>query len=131
MLLRRLAIIVAILFFGIQFIRPELRTSPVSRDIKTVQPVKQILRNACYDCHSNETRLPWFDRIVPAYWLVVADVKQARHTLNFSELDRLPAAQLKPILFEAVRQIDFGAMPPKSYALLHPESRVTPDQVAV
>jgi hypothetical protein len=93
--------------------------------------VKQILRNSCYNCHSNETRLPWFDRIVPAYWIAVTDVKNARRKFNFSDFDRLPAAQQTAILFEGINQIRLGAMPPAPYQLIHPESHVTAGQVAV
>jgi hypothetical protein len=117
-------------FLSIQFVRPELRSSPAA-DISASGPVKQILRNSCYNCHSNETRLEWFDRIAPPYWLVVGHVKQARHILNFSDFDRLPAARQRAVLFEVVYEIQSGAMPPKSYVLLHPESRITPEQLGI
>ena len=119
------------IFLGIQFIRPELPRPPVTGDIDVPQPVKQVLRKSCYDCHSNQTKLAWFDQIVPAYWLVLDDVKRARGHLNFSEIGRLPPAQQRGALFEAVNQMQFGAMPLKSYAIAHPESRITPAEVAV
>jgi Cytochrome P460/Haem-binding domain len=111
-------------FVGIQFIRPELTNPPVTAELQAPAEVKEILRTSCYSCHSNETRLPWFDRIVPAYWLV------HRH-LNFSEIGKLPAAQQKGILFEAVNQIQLGAMPLPSYVRVHPGAAVTPEQLAV
>jgi hypothetical protein len=117
-------------FLSIQLVRPELRSSPTA-DTSAGGPVKQILRKSCYDCHSNETRLEWFDQIAPVYWLVVEDVKQARHVLNFSDFDPLSAAQKKAVLFAAVNQIQLGAMPPNSYKLLHPESRITPEQLGI
>ena len=131
---RRVAIagtVVAGLFIAIQFIRPQLPAPPVTGEIIATEPVKQILRTSCYNCHSNETRLPWFDRIVPAYWLAVSDVKRGRKHLNFSELGRVPPAAQKAVLFEVVNQMQLGAMPPKSYEFVHSESRVTPDQLAI
>lgn len=119
------------LFIGLQFVRPTLPTRPVTGYLKASQPVTEILRNACYDCHSNETRLLWFDHIVPGYWLVVSDVERGRQRLNFSEFDQLPAAGQKGALFEAVNQIQFGVMPPRSYLLLHPKARVTNEQLAI
>src|SRR3982074_1996733 len=122
------------IFFGafllIQFIRPELRSSPAA-DISASEPVKHILRTACYNCHSTETRLEWFDRIVPLYWLVVQHVNEGRQILNFSDFNRLPAVEQRAVLFEWVYKIQSGEMPPKSYALLHPESRITPQQLGV
>ncbi len=90
-----------------------------------------MLRSSCYSCHSNETKLPWYDEIAPPHWLVVHDVKEARRHLNFSEIGKLPAAQQKGALFEAVNFIQMGAMPLPSYLKVHPDAAVTAEQLAV
>jgi hypothetical protein len=118
-------------FVGIQFIRPALTNPPVTAELQAPPEVKEILRNSCYSCHSNETRLPWFDKVVPAFWIVTSDVREARRHLNFSEIGKLPAAQQKGFLFEAVNQIQMGAMPLPSYLRVHPHAAVTPEQLAV
>jgi Haem-binding domain/Cytochrome P460 len=123
--------ILCIVFVGIQFTRPELTNPPVTAELQAPPEVKQVLRNSCYNCHSNETNLPWFDNVVPAYWLVTSDVKEARKHVNFSEIGALPAAQQKGILFEAVNQIQLGAMPLPSYLHVHPGAAVTPEALAV
>lgn len=78
---------------GIQFIRPALTNPPVTADLSVPTAVKQIFQTSCYNCHSNETRLSWFDEPAPAYWLVASDVQEARKHLNFSEIGKLPAVQ--------------------------------------
>lgn len=118
-------------FLAIQFIRPKLTNPPVTADLQAPPEVKQILKTSCYSCHSNETKLPWFDQIVPAYWLVTRDVKEGRRQLNFSEIGSLPAAQQRGILFEAVSNIQMGVMPLPSYLRVHPHAAVTPEQLAV
>ena len=118
-------------FVAIQFIRPDLKNPPVTADLNVPPEVKQIIRTSCYNCHSNETRLPWFDHVAPAYWLVAKDVNEARKHLNFSEFDKRPVAQQKAILYEAVNQIRLGAMPLPRYRRVHPESAITPEQIAV
>lgn len=123
--------ILGIAFAGIQFIRPELTNPPVTADLQAPPEVKQVLRNSCYNCHSNETKLPWFDEVVPAYWVVASDVKEARKHLNFSEIGKLPAAQQKGILFEAVNMIQLGAMPLPAYLHVHPGAAVTQEQLGV
>ena len=125
------AVIFAGGFFCLQFIRPTLTNPPVTAELQAPPEVKQILRNSCYNCHSNETQLPWFDMVVPAYWLVTSDVKEARKHLNFSEIGKLPAAQQKATLFEAVNMIQLGAMPLPSYLHVHPGAAVTSEQLAV
>jgi mono/diheme cytochrome c family protein len=126
-----MAVVLGIVFLGIQFIRPELTNPPVTADLQAPPEVKQILKTSCYSCHSNETKLPWFDEVAPAYWIVTSDVNEARRHLNFSEIGKLPEAQQRGILFEAVSEIQMGAMPLPSYRHVHPGSRVTLAQLAV
>lgn len=123
--------ILLIAAFGMQFARPRLTNPPVTAELSAPPQVQQILRTSCYNCHSNETKLSWFDRPAPAYWLVVRDVREGRSHLNFSEIGSLPAAQQNGFLFEAVSQIELGAMPLPDYKLAHPESAITPEQLNV
>jgi hypothetical protein len=74
---------------------------------------------ACFDCHSNQTRWPWYSHVAPMSWLVQNHVDEGRHELNFSEWGRNSEAD------EAAETVRSGEMPPKSYLLLHPEARLT------
>lgn len=132
-MLRWVILFIALLcvgFIGIQFIRPKLSNPPVLADLQAPDTVKGILQTSCYNCHSNETRLPWYDEIVPAYWLVVHDVARGRMHLNFSDFGKLPPGQQKGFLYESASQIQLGAMPPRNYTLIHPESIVSAEQLA-
>jgi len=120
-----------LVFLGLQLVRPELTNPAVTGELQAPVEVKQVLRNSCYSCHSNETKLPWFDEVVPAYWVVSSDVKEARKHLNLSEIAKLPAAQQKGLLFEALNMIQMGAMPLPSYLKVHPHAAVTPEQLMV
>src|SRR5258708_24876373 len=84
-----------LLFAGLQVVRPELRNPPVSAEIQAPAEVKAIFKHSCYNCHSNETELSWFDRVVPAYWIVSRDVHLASAHLTFSKLVALPDEQQK------------------------------------
>ncbi len=126
-----IAVALGVVFICLQFVRPELTNPPVTAELQAPEEVKQVLKNSCYNCHSNETKLPWFDKVVPAYWLVSSDVKEARKHVNFSEIGKLPAAQQKGFLFEAVNMIQMGAMPLPSYLKVHPDARITAEQLAV
>lgn len=120
-----------VLFILLQFIRPNLPNPPVEADLQAPAPVKQILQTSCYNCHSNETHLAWFDRIVPGYWLVVSDVKEARKHMNFSDFGKMPVAQQRGFLYEAVNMAQLGAMPPPQYTFAHPGSVLTDAQLTV
>ena len=125
------AVVLAVGFVGMQFVRPEIGNPPVTAEIHAPAEVRQVLRKSCYNCHSNETKLAWFDQIVPAYWAVASDVKTARAHLNFSEIGRLPEAQQKAALFEAVNMIQMGAMPLPAYLKLHPDAKVSAEDLVV
>ena len=125
----RLAVLATVFFVLLQFIRPSLPHPPVTADLQAPPDVKQILHAACYNCHSNETHLPWFDYLVPAYWLVARDVRRGRERLNFSEFANLPAAQQTALLFESLSQIELGAMALPTYTQFHPESKLTAAQI--
>jgi hypothetical protein len=75
---------------------------------------------ACFDCHSNQTRWPWYSHVAPMSWLVQNHVDEGRSVLNFSEWNRGNSEADEAS--EAVRE---GEMPPRSYLLLHPEARLT------
>jgi len=126
-----LAAVLALGFVCIQFVRPRLANPAVSSELDAPPEVKKILQTSCYNCHSNETKLPWFDRVVPAYWIAARDVKLGRARLNFSEIGKLPAAQQKAALYESVSQVELGAMPLPDYRLAHPESIIHPEELAV
>ena len=130
-LLAKLAYAGVAVAVAIQFMRPKIERPPATAELQVPTEVHQILRNSCYNCHSNETQLSWFDQPAPAYWLVAHDVKEARSRLNFSEIAKLPAAAQRGMLFEAVNQIRLGAMPLPSYRQAHPGSTVTPEQLAI
>lgn len=120
-----LFVIALIGFFAVQFVRAAIDNPPATAELQAPPEVKQVLRNSCYNCHSNETKLAWLDQIAPAYWLAAHDVKVARSRLNFSEIAKLPAAQQKGLLWEAVNQVQLGAMPLPAYVALHPGARVS------
>jgi hypothetical protein len=117
------------LFLILQLVRPGIPSRPAVAEVNAPAAVMQILRKSCYNCHSDERRLAWFDEIEPGYWLVRHDVLTARQHLNFSTLGSKPPAAQKAALYEAVNMIQLGVMPLPSFRTLHPESRVTPDEL--
>ncbi|UUO04344.1 heme-binding domain-containing protein [Blastopirellula sp. J2-11] len=118
-----------VLFLVLQLFRPHLSNPPVIAEIAVPSRVRDILRKSCYDCHSNETKLAWFDQIAPASWIVANDVSEGRRYLNFSEIGELPAEKQQGILFEAINQIELGAMPLRGYRWLHPHNAVSADDL--
>ena len=82
-----------------------------------------LTERACFDCHSNETKWPWYSNVAPVSWLVQRDVDEGRRALNLSEWNR-PQMEGN----EAARTVEKGEMPPRSYVAVHPEARLEPSQ---
>lgn len=104
---------------------PVERTNPVvQRTLDPPEDVEQVLRKACFDCHSNETEWPWYAYVAPVSWLVADDVHEAREDMNFSEWPSDPDEAVD-LIEEIGEQVESDAMPPDSYRWMHPEARLS------
>ena len=81
---------------------------------------RALAKQACFDCHSNETEWPAYASVAPASWLVQHDVDEGRAVLNFSEWTR-PQKDAK----EAAKELREGEMPPSAYMLIHAHARLS------
>lgn len=129
--LKNLLIIILLVFLVIQFYRPEITYKPVTKEIHVPSDVRAILERSCFDCHSDQTDLKWFDQIAPAYWLVADHIKKGKEGLNFSDWDKLAPPAQNAKLWEAFNQINLNAMPLKSYEILHPEAKLSKKDISV
>src|ERR1700733_7333519 len=129
-IVNRLIMAGVVVFALLQLVRPSIPAKPATAELQAPQEIKQALQKDWYSCHSDQRRLSWFDEIVPGYWLVRRDILTAREHLNFSTLGSKPAAMQKATLYEAVNMIQLGAMPLPKFVRLHPDARVTPEELA-
>ena len=84
---------------------------------------RELVVRACFDCHSNETRWPWYSWIAPMSWLVERDVAEAREHVNFSEWNRE-----QEDVEEAAEEVEEGEMPLWFYTPLHREARLSEEE---
>jgi hypothetical protein len=78
-----------------------------------------ILKTSCYDCHSNETRYPWYSNIAPAKWLIIRDVSNGREELNFSNWKSLSIKDKIKLLDKIAEEVEDSSMPLPIYTLIH------------
>jgi len=123
----RIVAAIAFVLGAAQAVRFESSNPPVAGDAQPPPDVATGLRSACYDCHSNETRWPWYASLAPVSWLVHRDVSEGRRRLNFSVWSEYvvdPGTRTQKL--EHIRELVLrGAMPPWYYRLVHPSSRWT------
>jgi hypothetical protein len=94
---------------------------PVTAEPRWDSPqTREIAARACFDCHSNLTKWPWYSNVAPVSWLVQRDVDGGRAALNFSEWNRPQDGA-----GDAVEAVSGGSMPPWFYPLMHPKASLS------
>jgi len=102
--------------YGRDHSNPQVTSEPVWDSPAT----RALTKQACFDCHSNETEWPAYARVAPASWLIQRDVIEGRAALNFSEWQR-PQEKAG----DASAEVAEGEMPPAGYQLMHTHARLS------
>ncbi|MEB8329550.1 heme-binding domain-containing protein [Flavobacteriaceae bacterium KMM 6897] len=121
-------------FVGIQFI-------PTSRNQSAIVPktdfmvvndvpnqVESIIKTSCYDCHSNNTEYPWYNKMQPVAWFLEDHVQHGKEELNFNEWADLSSRRKNSKLKSILSQIEDGEMPLWPYTLVHREAKLSEDE---
>ncbi|MEX0315760.1 MAG: heme-binding domain-containing protein [Allomuricauda sp.] len=132
---KKAAIFLLIVLIGMQFYRPgkneaDLKTYVAAFESETSpsEEVKVILKTACYDCHSSNTRYPWYNNIAPiSYWLD-HHIEEGKEHLDFSEWESYTVKKKDHKLEELIEEVEEGEMPLNSYTWTHQDARLTEDQ---
>lgn len=115
-----------VLFLLIQLIPfGHTRTNPpvVSEPNWSSPQARALVKEHCFQCHSNETDWTWYANIAPGSWLIAMDVIEGRSQFNFSDWKNHPGE-----LDEMVEAIQEGEMPPIQYWIFHPNSKLKAQQ---
>lgn len=123
--------VIFLIFISFQFYKPEIYTDIITKDFDGPIEIKSILKESCYDCHSNETNLAWFDKVNPVYLIAREHVTEGRKYLNFSHWDSLNAKEKRVKLFDVINVIKANRMPRKDYMFLHSNARLDKEQISV
>jgi hypothetical protein len=123
------------IFIALQFVRPgrNVAGAPGPDDFMVKYPppaaVRPVLAAACYDCHSNNTRYPWYANVQPVGWWLTDHITDAKGALNFSEFATYTAKRQLRKLDTCDDEITNHEMPLWSYRLMHADARLTPEQI--
>ena len=103
---------------------PADRSAALSARAPVPQPVMSVLRRACFDCHSDETRWPWYAQLPIASHLIERDVNDGRAQLNWSQWETYNRFDRAGMLDMVCDKATTQQMPPWQYRLLHPDARL-------
>ena len=129
-----LAVLVVAIVLVIQVI-------PVERNVSTVPPgqsfertekvpanVAAILKVSCYDCHSNNTRYPWYSELQPGAYFMAQHIKEGKEELNLDEFNDYSKRRKKAKIKSIISQIEKEEMPLRSYRMMHGNARLSADE---
>lgn len=123
-----------IIFIIIQFFRPPknrstgLSTNDMTSGLTVPPKVQDILKHSCYDCHSNNTRYPWYFNIQPVAWWLNDHIKKGKRELNFSEFKNYKVNRQYKKLEELIEEVETEEMPLYSYTLIHRSANLNDEQ---
>ena len=132
--MKKTLLVLLLVFIAIQLVPVDRTNMPVDKtqnfvDIqKPPQEVEKIIKNACYDCHSNETKYPNYAYVAPISWSVKHHINEGREHLNFSTWAKYNSDQKEHILEECIKTIQEGEMPMRAYVNFHEEAKLTQAQ---
>lgn len=118
-------------FAMIQFIPTDKTNKPIDRSLnfievqKTPPKVVTLLKNACYDCHSNETVYPKYAYIAPFSWSVKDHINEGREHLNFSVWNSYNNDLKKNMLEHSVQTLQNKSMPMPAYIIYHEKANLS------
>jgi|TARA_R110002012_G_scaffold321647_1_gene550385 hypothetical protein len=129
-----IALVFLVGFVGIQFFptsRNQSDTIPKT-DFMLVndvpKQVENIIKTSCYDCHSNNTDYPWYNKVQPVAWFLEDHVTHGKEELNFNEWADYSNRRKNSKLKSIISQIENGEMPLWSYTLIHREAKLSEDK---
>jgi hypothetical protein len=130
-MLKKILIVLAIIVIGIQFIPVDRSNPPVTQEIDAPANVLSILKTSCYDCHSNESKWPWYSYIAPVSFLVAGDVEDGRKRVNFSEWDKYDEKKRAKKLEHIVDMVEEGEMPLPMYTFIHTDAKLDSSKIRI
>ncbi|MBI1185460.1 cytochrome C [bacterium] len=127
-----LGLLIVIQFFRIDKTNPD---TVVENQFTVVEnppaEVADIMQRACYDCHSNETKYPWYTNVAPVSWIIKNHINEGRHEMNFSEWGTYTNSRRHHKLEECLEEVAKGEMPLRGYVVWHDEALLTPQDTAI
>lgn len=134
-LLKTILVVLLVVFVGMQFVRPEknIADKVAATDLiineKPDMEVAVILKTACYDCHSDNTKYPWYAEVAPVSYWIADHVEEGKEHLNFSSWTLYSAKKKAHKMEELIEEVEEHEMPLDSYTWMHGEAKLSEDQI--
>ncbi|WP_299054080.1 heme-binding domain-containing protein [uncultured Polaribacter sp.] len=132
---KKIGWVLGVVFIIAQFFSPVKNEGEITSTIAFIaetnpsEEVLKVLKESCFDCHSNKTNYPWYNNITPVNFWLESHVKDGKKHLNFSTWDSYSLKRKEHKMDELHEEVEEGEMPLKSYTLTHSDANLTPAQI--
>ncbi|MGB5943088.1 MAG: heme-binding domain-containing protein [Leeuwenhoekiella sp.] len=134
--IKRFLILALVALVAIQFVPVDLNedgygsVTPFLEETKPTAEVESILKETCFDCHSDQTQYPWYASVAPVNFWLEEHIEDGKRHLNFSEWDSYSAKRKDHKLDELIEEVEEGEMPLESYTYIHENANLSAAQIA-
>jgi hypothetical protein len=130
-ILKKAVITAIVLLVAIQFFKTkenksiQVSENAITQHYDVPDNIQNILKTSCYDCHSNNTNYPWYNKIQPVKWWLANHINEGKEELNFDEFNAYSTKKKLHKLDEVIETIKDNEMPLKSYTLIHGDAKLS------
>ena len=130
-LYKKIVLALLIILIAIQFIQPahnisvKVLPTDITKTVNVPVNVLTIFKNACFDCHTNNTRYPWYVSIQPVGWIMAKHIKTGKENLNFSEFGIYSPRKQANKLRAIETSIEDSSMPLPAYKIMHNSAKLS------
>ena len=103
--------------------------APILSNSQVPPVVRAILVEKCADCHSMQTRAPFYGRLAPASWLMERDINRGRKAMNLSDWESYSTDQQQTYAAKIAHETKSHEMPLPQYLLIHWNARVNDAEI--
>ena len=134
-IIKRILLLLLIVFIIAQFFKPERNESSIGtfeaflKETNPPKDVKFVLTETCFDCHSDHTRYPWYDKITPVNFWLAEHIADGKKHFNISKWDDYSTKKKDHKFEELIEMVEDKEMPLDSYTYTHSEAKLTDEQI--
>lgn len=134
-IIKKILVFLLVVFLVMQFFGPEKNEGELSSldpfltETNPPENVKTILKETCFDCHSNVTRYPWYNSITPVNYWLAGHIDHGKEELNFSKWAAYSLKRKEHKMEEVWEEVKKKKMPLPSYTWTHANANLTQDQI--
>tara|TARA_R110002073_G_scaffold108336_5_gene243452 strand:- start:21580 stop:22053 length:474 start_codon:yes stop_codon:yes gene_type:complete len=134
-IVKKILVLLLVVFVIMQFFGPEKNSGEITSletfiaETNPPEGVKTIMKESCFDCHSNVTKYPWYFNVTPVNYWMAEHIEHGKDELNFSKWAGYSLKRKEHKFEEIWEEVEKKKMPLDSYTWTHSDANLSPEQI--